>query len=80
VENDTGGRVITGGLQKGVNSVAIQPEVLAGASDVRLQVAVLTRQGKAAKELWKWSPSEPAGQWKPRYDTTIFVKSAAVVR
>ena len=80
VENDTGGRVITGGLQKGVNPVVIQPEVLAGASGVRLQVSVLTRQGTAAKELWKWSPSEAVGQWQPRYDASIFVKSAAVVR
>jgi hypothetical protein len=80
VENDTGGRVITGGLQKGVNSVVIQPAVLPGANAVRLQVAVLTRQGSAARELWKWSPPDPAERWKGRYDASIFVRSAAAVR
>ena len=80
VDNDAGGRVITGGLQKGSNPVVLTPQLLPGVKDASLTVAVMTRSGSTSRVLWKWSPPDPPDRWLPRYTAGIFVKSAAAVR
>lgn len=80
IENDSGGRVITGGLQKGPNPIVISPAALPGIAVPSLQIAVLAKNGSASRVLWKWSPPDPPAQWKPRYDTSIFIRSSAAVR
>ena len=82
VSNNTGGRIITGGLQKGANMVTITPVVTAGAGTVPvLEISVMSRAEsyRPAVKLWSWKPPEPAGQWKEKYDSSIFVKSRAAV-
>ncbi len=82
VHNNAGGRIITGGLQKGYNQVRITPAVTPGAKvPPQLEVTILTRREAYAPavKLWSWKPPEPAGQWKPHYDTSLFIKSRSTI-
>ena len=83
VENNTGGRVITGGMQKGANLLTITP-VAAGTpeSPAQLSITVLTRTEsyRTSTKLWTWKPPEPAGKWLPKYEASIFVKSRTSIR
>jgi len=83
VENNTGGRVITGGLQKGANLITIIP-VAGGtpAAPPLLSISILTRAEsyRPSVKLWSWKPPEPAGKWLPKYEVSVFVKSRAAVR
>lgn len=83
VDNNTGGRVITGGVQKGPNLLTITPVVKAGLKEPpALSVTILTRTEnyRPSTKLWSWSPPEPAGQWLPKYEASVFVKSRSMVR
>ncbi len=83
VENNTGGRVITGGMQKGANLLTITP-VAAGTPErpAQLSITVLTRTEsyRTSTKLWTWKPPEPAGKWLPKYEASIFVKSRTSIR
>jgi hypothetical protein len=82
VDNNTGGRIITGGLQKGANIITISPEVTAPAGTVPvLEISVLSRAEawRPAVKLWSWKPAEAPAQWKQKYESSIFVKSRAAV-
>lgn len=82
VENNTGGRIITGGLQKGYNLLSITPVAdLKSKNPPQLEVHILTRREAYAKpvKLWSWKPAEAPAQWKPKYDTSVFVKSRAAM-
>lgn len=83
VENNTGGRVITGGLQKGANRIMITPVVGGAAKEPpQLSISILTRAEsyRPSVKLWSWKPPEAPGQWLPRYEASVFVKSRAAVR
>jgi hypothetical protein len=82
VENNTGGGFITGGLQKGYNLISITPVAdLTAKVPPQLEIAILTRRESYARieKLWSWKPPEPPAQWKPKYDTSVFVKSRAAM-
>lgn len=83
VENNTGGRVITGGMQKGPNHIAITP-VSTGTPQrpAQLSITILTRTEsyRPSAKLWTWKPPEPDGKWLPKYEATVFVKSRTSVR
>ena len=83
VENNTGGRVITGGMQKGPNHITITP-VATGTPErlPQLSISILTRTEtyRPSTKLWTWKPPEPDGKWLPKYEATVFVKSRAAVR
>lgn len=82
VNNNAGGRIITGGLQKGYNQIRITPVAIPGAKiPPRLEITVLTRREShtPAVKLWSWKPPEPPGQWKAHYDTSIFIKSRSTI-
>lgn len=82
VDNNAGGRIITGGLQKGYNNLRITPTVHPGAANPpQLQITILTRRdaNAPAVKLWSWQPPEPSAQWKPQYDTSLFIKSRSTV-
>ena len=62
--------------------VTITPVVTAGAGTVPvLEISVMSRAEsyRPAVKLWSWKPPEPAGQWKEKYDSSIFVKSRAAI-
>jgi hypothetical protein len=83
VENNTGGRIITGGLQRGANLISIAPEADRHAIGVpQLEIHVLTRAEvwRPAVKLWSWKPPQPHGSWLPKYDASLFVKSRVAVR
>lgn len=80
VENNTGGRIITGGLQKGYNMLTITPVADTAAKvPPQLEVTILTRREAYAQpvKLWTWRPAEAPAQWKPKYDASVFIKSRA---
>lgn len=80
VENNHGGRVITGGLQKGQNVVTITPvNLTSGSQAPDLEVSIVTRPEtyRPSIKLWSWKPSHPAAQWQAKYDASFFVKSRA---
>lgn len=82
VDNNTGGRIITGGLQKGYNVLAITPVAdLTAKNPPQLKITILTRRDATAPavKLWSWKPAEPPAQWKPKYDTSVFVKSKSAL-
>lgn len=83
VENNTGGRVITGGMQKGPNHIAITP-VSAGKPErpAHLGITIVTRTEsyRPSSRLWTWKPPEPDGKWLPKYEATVFVKSRTSIR
>ncbi len=82
VENNTGGRVITGGMQKGTNLISITP-VSTGTPErpAHLSITILTRTEsyRPSTKLWTWKPPEPDGKWLPKYEASIFVKSRTSV-
>ena len=47
----------------------------------QLEVHILTRREAYAPavKLWSWKPAEAPAQWKPKYDTSVFVKSRAAM-
>ncbi len=82
VSNNTGGRIITGGLQKGANLISISPSVIPGeVTTPALEISVMSRAEsyRPAVKLWSWKPAVPPAQWKEKYDSSIFVKSRASV-
>jgi hypothetical protein len=81
VENNTGGRIITGGLLKGPNLITITP-VPSGSAAPQLEINILTRAEvwRPAVKLWSWKPPESGGQWKPKYEASVFVKSRVAVQ
>jgi hypothetical protein len=82
VENNTGGRIITGGLQKGYNLISITPVAdLAAKVPPQLEVTILTRREAYTQsvKLWSWKPPEAPAQWKAKYDTSVFIKSRAAM-
>jgi len=82
VENNTGGRIITGGLQKGYNVLAITPAAdLTARNPPQLEITVLTRRDASAPavKLWSWKPAEPPAEWKRKYDASVFVKSKSTL-
>jgi len=83
VENNTGGRVITGGMQKGPNHIIITPAT-AGTPErpPQLSITILTRTEtyRPSTRLWTWKPPEPEGKWLPKYEATVFVKSRTSIR
>ncbi len=83
VENNTGGRIITGGLQRGPNLITITPVVDARAKEQAvLEINILTRAEtwRPAVRLWNWKPPEAAGKWLPKYDSSVFVRSRVAVQ
>jgi hypothetical protein len=83
VENNTGGRIITGGLQRGPNLLTITPVPDARAANAsQLEIHILTRAEtwRPAVKLWSWKPPQPNGQWLPKYEASVFVKSRVAVR
>ena len=83
VENNTGGRVITGGLQKGANVITIIPEALEGGKlPPQLSISILTRTEsyRPSTRLWSWRPPEAPGKWQRKYEATVYVRSRAAVR
>ena len=82
VENNTGGRIITGGLQKGYNLISITPVAdLKAKTAPELQVNILTRREAYSKpeKAWSWKPPEAPAQWKAQYSASVFVKSRAAM-
>lgn len=82
VDNNNGGRIITGGLQKGYNLLSITPVAdLAAKNPPQLEVTVLTRREAYTQpvKLWSWKPAEAPAQWKAKYDTSVFVKSRSTL-
>jgi hypothetical protein len=81
VSNNTGGRIITGGLRKGPNLIRIAPaaEVSAKVPPL-LEISIVTRAEtyRPPVKLWTWKPREPVGQWQPKYEASVFVKSRVV--
>ncbi len=80
VENNTGGRIITGGLQKGQNLISITPVPLSNQADpASLDVSIITRAEnyRPSVKLWSWKPPEPAGKWLAKYEASFFLKSRA---
>jgi len=83
VENNSGGRIITGGLQRGPNRISITPVPEARSAEVpQLEISILTRAEvwRPAVKLWSWKPPQPNGQWLPKYEASVFVKSRVTVR
>jgi len=82
VDNNAGGRIITGGLQKGYNQIRITPTLTPGAKiPPQLAVTILTRRESytPAVKLWSWKPPETPDKWKPQYATSVFIKSRSTV-
>lgn len=82
VDNNTGGRIITGGLQKGYNLLSITPVAdLAAKNPPLLEVVILTRREAYTQpvKLWSWKPAEAPAQWKAKYDTSVFVKARSAL-
>lgn len=80
VENNTGGRIITGGLQKGQNLITITPVAATAAKlPPALDVSIVTRAEnyRPSVKLWSWKPPESEGKWLPKYEASFFLKSRA---
>ncbi len=83
VENNTGGRVITGGMQKGPNLITITPVPAATPGrPAQLTISILTRTEayRPSSRLWTWKPPEAGGKWLPKYDVSVFVKSRTAIQ